>query len=333
MKVILFCGGLGTRIRERGDNTPKPLITVGYRPILWHLMKYYAHFGHRDFILCLGYKADEIKKYFLEYNEALSNDFILQDGGRDVQLLNRDIHDWRITFVDTGLHANIGQRLKAVEKLLEGEEAFMANYADGLTDAPLNDLIGAFQRKKKVASMLCVRPSQSFHMISLAANDVVEKVTPVRDGGYLMNGGFFIFRHEIFDYIRDGEELVQEPFKRLIRKKQLMAYRYDGFWPVWTHLKSASTWRISILRAALPGLSGPITARSQANDSAKIHICQKASTESPLPGCPQRRHRNRVRRHPHSVARTLSGQRVPLDGIQRFWRKSHGGRKKRKCLP
>jgi glucose-1-phosphate cytidylyltransferase len=230
MKVVLFCGGLGTRIREGNDNTPKPLMTIGYRPILWHLMKYYAHFGHRDFILCLGYKADEIKKYFLEYNEALSNDFILQNGGQDVQLLNRDIQDWRITFVDTGLHANIGQRLKAVEKLLDGEEAFMANYADGLTDAPLNDLIDTFTSKKKVASMLCVHPSQSFHMVSLAANDVVEKVTPVRDGGYLMNGGFFIFRHEIFGYMRDGEELVQEPFNRLIRKKQLMAYRYDGFW-------------------------------------------------------------------------------------------------------
>jgi len=230
MKVVLFCGGMGTRIREGKDNTPKPLMTIGYRPILWHLMKYYAHFGHRDFILCLGYKADEIKKYFLEYNEALSNDFILQDGGRDVQLLNRDIKDWRITFVDTGLHANIGQRLKAVEKLLEGEEAFMANYADGLTDAPLNNLLDNFQRKKKVASMLCVRPSQSFHMVSLAANNVVKKVTPVRDGGYLMNGGFFIFRHEIFNYMRDGEELVQEPFNRLIQKKQLMAYQYDGFW-------------------------------------------------------------------------------------------------------
>lgn len=230
MKVVLFCGGLGTRIREGTDNTPKPLITIGYRPILWHLMKYYAHFGHKDFILCLGYKADEIKKYFLEYNEALSNDFILQNGGQDVQLLNRDIHDWRITFVDTGLHANIGQRLKAVEKLLEGEEMFMANYADGLTDAPLNDLLDAFQRKKKVASMLCVRPSQSFHMVSVSQNNVVEKVTPVRDGGYFMNGGFFIFKHEIFDYIRDGEELVKEPFNRLIQQKQLIAYRYDGFW-------------------------------------------------------------------------------------------------------
>ena len=135
-----------------------------------------------------------------------------------------------MTFVDTGLHANIGQRLKAVEQFLEGEETFMANYADGLTDAPLNDLIDTFQRKKKVAGMLCVRPSQSFHMVSMAENNMVEKVTPVSDGGYLMNGGFFIFKHEIFNYIRDGEELVQKPFNRLIRKKQLMAYRYDGFW-------------------------------------------------------------------------------------------------------
>ena len=230
MKVVLFCGGLGTRIREKGGNTPKPLITIGYRPILWHLMMYYAHFGHKDFILCLGYKADAIKKYFLEYNEALSNDFILQGGGREIELLNRDIQDWRITFVDTGLQANIGQRLKAVEKLLEGEEVFMANYADGLTDAPLDEVVDTFHRKGKIANMLCVHPSQSFHVVSLTEENVVRKVTPVYEGGFFMNGGFFIFKRKIFDYIRDGEELVYEPFNRLIREKQLIAYRHDGFW-------------------------------------------------------------------------------------------------------
>ena len=230
MKVVLFCGGMGTRIREGGDTTPKPLIKIGYRPILWHLMKYYAHFGHKDFILCLGYKADEIKKYFLEYNEALSNDFILQGGSRDIQLLNRDLDDWRITFVDTGLHANIGQRLKAVEGLLKGNDTFLANYADGLTDAPLDKLVDSFQRSGKIATILCVHPSQSFHMVSLGEDDVVEKVTPIHEGGYFMNGGFFIFKREIFDYMRDGEELVQEPFGRLIKERKLAAYRYDGFW-------------------------------------------------------------------------------------------------------
>lgn len=230
MKVVLFCGGFGTRIRESGDKTPKPLIAIGYRPIVWHLMMYYAYYGHKDFILCLGYKADEIKKYFLEYNEAFSNDFILRAGGEKIELLNRDIDDWNITFVDTGLHANIGQRLKAVEHLLDGEETFMANYADGLTSAPLDGMIDAFERSGKIASMLCVHPSQSFHMVSLDQDSLVEAVTPVFEGNYYMNGGFFIFKHDLFNYLHDGEELVIEPFNRLIAQKQLLAYRYDEFW-------------------------------------------------------------------------------------------------------
>src|SRR4030067_1276470 len=111
MKVVLFCGGRGMRMREYSDTIPKPMVEIGYRPILWHVMKYYAHFGHKDFILCLGYKADVIKNYFLNYNECLSNNFVLSGGGREIHLLNSDIDDWRITFVDTGLTSNIGQRL------------------------------------------------------------------------------------------------------------------------------------------------------------------------------------------------------------------------------
>jgi glucose-1-phosphate cytidylyltransferase len=230
MKVVLFCGGLGTRIREEGGDTPKPLITIGYRPIVWHLMMYYAHFGHKDFILCLGYKADAIKKYFLEYNEALSNDFILNGSGQSIELMKRDIQNWRITFVDTGLNSNIGQRLKSVEKLLAGEEAFLANYADGLTDAPLDKMLDHFYTYGKIASILCVRPNQSLHVVSLGKDNVVDKVTPMNDGGFLVNGGFFIFRHEIFDYLKEGEELVIKPFNRLIKEEQLIAYRHDGFW-------------------------------------------------------------------------------------------------------
>ena len=131
MKVVLFCGGLGTRLGELTEDVPKPLVKIGYRPILWHLMKYYAHYGHKDFILCLGYKADKIKDYFLNYNEYISNDFTMSEGGRNIELMQSDIADWKITFVDTGLRANIGQRLKAVQKHLAGEEMFLANYADG----------------------------------------------------------------------------------------------------------------------------------------------------------------------------------------------------------
>ena len=134
MKVVLFCGGLGMRLRDYSETIPKPMVNIGYRPILWHVMKYYAHYGHKDFILCLGHRADAVKNYFLNYNECASNDFVLSGGGKNLELLNSDIHDWRITFADTGIHSNIGQRLRAVEMHLEGEEEFLANYCDGLTD-------------------------------------------------------------------------------------------------------------------------------------------------------------------------------------------------------
>ena len=121
MKVVLFCGGLGLRLREHSESIPKPMVTIGYRPMLWHVMRYYAHFGHRDFVLCLGYRADVIKEYFLRYNEALSNDFVISGTGGQIELLSRDIDDWRISFVDTGLNANLGQRLRAVRRYLDDE--------------------------------------------------------------------------------------------------------------------------------------------------------------------------------------------------------------------
>ena len=141
MKVVIFCGGLGMRLRDFSEAVPKPMIPVGYRPILWHVMRYYAHFGHKDFILCLGYKADTIKSYFLNYDETISNDFVFAEGGKRVDLLESDIQDWTITFVDTGLNANIGQRLKAVQPFLDGEQTFLANYGDGVTNLPLPEMI------------------------------------------------------------------------------------------------------------------------------------------------------------------------------------------------
>lgn len=230
MKVVLFCGGLGTRLREVSEHLPKPMVKIGYRPILWHVMKYYAHYGHKDFILCLGYKADVIKNYFLNYNECLSNDFTLQEGGKKLELLNSDIHDWKITFVDTGLTSNIGQRFKAVEKYLESEEVFLANYSDGLTDLVLTEMIDNFYKQDKIASFLCVKPSQSFHLVEMKEDSVVSGIRDVKQAGIRINGGYFIFKKEIFKYINRGEELVCEPFQRLIESEELMAYKYDGFW-------------------------------------------------------------------------------------------------------
>src|SRR5262252_10392860 len=159
MKVVLFCGGLGTRLREYSETVPKPIVNIGYRPILWHLMKYYAHFGHTEFILCLGYRGDLIKHYFLTYDECLSNDFELSGSGKEVRLYGRDIQDWKITFAETGLHANIGQRLRAVQRYLDDDTVFLANYSDGLSDLPLKEYLEEFNRRDKVASLVCVRPS------------------------------------------------------------------------------------------------------------------------------------------------------------------------------
>src|ERR1700757_4983899 len=173
MKVVLFCGGLGMRLREYSEVIPKPMIDIGYRPLIWHVMKYYAYYGLTDFVLCLGHRGDVIKQYFLNYDECLSNDFVLSKGGRDLQLRSRDIEDWRITFVDTGLNANIGQRLKAVEPYLDGSDVFMANYADGLSDLPLPGYLSYFRQQQRIASFLCVRPNQTFHVVSAAPNGLV----------------------------------------------------------------------------------------------------------------------------------------------------------------
>jgi glucose-1-phosphate cytidylyltransferase len=230
MKVVLFCGGLGMRIRDYSEDIPKPMVTIGYRPILWHVMKYYAHFGHKDFVLCLGYKADLIKSFFLNYNECVSNDFVLSNGGKDLELLRTDIQDWRITFVDTGLTSNIGQRLKSVEKFLRDEDVFMANYSDGLCDLPLDRLVDTFRRSGKIACFLSVQPTQSFHVVSLRDGCLVDNIQHISSSGFSINGGYFIFNRRIFDYIRDGEELVNEPFQRLIKEEQLITLKYDGFW-------------------------------------------------------------------------------------------------------
>jgi glucose-1-phosphate cytidylyltransferase len=230
MKVVLFCGGLGMRLREFTDVIPKPMVTVGYRPLLWHLMRYYAHYGHKEFVLCLGYRGDVIKQYFLDYNECLSNDFVLSRGGRNIDLYSRDIDDWKITFVDTGLQANIGERLKAVESHVDGDDIFLANYSDGVSDLDISRYLDWFREQDKVGSFVCVRPTQSFHIVNLDGGDLVTDIRHLTRSGLWINGGFFLFRREIFDYIRPGEELVEEPFHRLIGDRQLVAYRHQGFW-------------------------------------------------------------------------------------------------------
>jgi glucose-1-phosphate cytidylyltransferase len=218
------------RFKDYPEPVPKPMGIIGNRPILWHLMKYYAHFGHKDFVLCLGYKAEVIKNYFLNYNEALSNDFVLSEGGKKIELLNSDTDDWRITFVDTGLNASVGERLRAVASHLRDEEIFLANYSDNLTDLPLPAYIEEFKRRDAVASFLCVRPGQSFHVVATGPAGNVTGIQPVAQSDVWVNGGFFVFRREVFDYLNPGEELVEEPFARLMAEGRLFAHKYRGFW-------------------------------------------------------------------------------------------------------
>jgi glucose-1-phosphate cytidylyltransferase len=230
MKVVIFCGGFGVRMGEETQKIPKPMITVGGRPILWHIMKWYASWGHSDFILCLGYKGDVIKEYFLSYNEALSNDFVLSNGGRDVELLGSDTSDWRITFVDTGTQSTIAERLLAVSSHLGDDEYFLATYGDGLTDVPLPDMIERLKSSGKTGLFISVRPIFNAHVIEADADGVVRSVEDLQYANVWINGGFFVFRRNVFDHINPGEELVIEPFARLIEAGELLAYRYEGFW-------------------------------------------------------------------------------------------------------
>ena len=239
MKVVLFCGGLGTRLREHSDTIPKPLVKIGYRPILWHLMRYYAHYGHTEFVLCLGYRGDLVRDYFLRYEEEMTSDFSLHTQGlriglhsqdRRSELHSRDLDNWKITFVDTGLHSNIGQRLLRVRKYVENEETFLANYADGLSDLPLDRHVAEFRERKLVASFAAVRSGQSFHAVQAGDDGIVTHMRAMSEEQLWVNGGFFVMQSRIFDYIKEGEELVERPFGRLITERKLGAFRWDGFW-------------------------------------------------------------------------------------------------------
>jgi glucose-1-phosphate cytidylyltransferase len=230
MKVVLFCGGLGTRIREYSEAVPKPMIPVGHEPILWHVMQYYSHYGHQDFVLCMGYKANVIKEFFLGYKPQIHTDCVVSGGGSKVELLGAPPADWRVALIDTGIWRNIGQRLWAVREQVKGEEMFLANYSDGLTDVDLDDMIARFKESGKVACFLAVRPPLTFHLADIEETGRVRGLRSSDEADIWINGGYFLMRPEIFDYMREGEELVVEPFRRLIEADQLLAYKYTGFW-------------------------------------------------------------------------------------------------------
>ena len=217
---------------EETRRIPKPMIEIGGRPILWHIMRYYSMWGHDEFILCLGYKGEAIKQYFLSYNGALLNDFVLDRdaSGTKLELLSRDLDRWRITFVDTGLSATIGERLKSVEPYLDDEDVFLATYGDGLTDAPLPAVIEAFHESRKSALFLSVRPQFNAHLVSTDEHGTVVAVEDISRSAIRINGGFFVLKREVIGRIGPGDELVEETFASLIADGELVAYPYEGFY-------------------------------------------------------------------------------------------------------
>lgn len=230
MKVVLFCGGLGMRMRDGVTNAPKPMAMVGDRPLMWHVMRYYAHYGHTEFILCLGYGASHVKDFFLSYDETKSNDFVLDRGG-EVELFKTDISDWKITFVDTGLNSAIGERLRRVRRFVENEEMFLANYADVFTNASVSDMISGFKATDATVSLLAVPPQSSHHVVEIGERGLITGVTPVRDLTQWENGGYFVIRPEIFDHLNEGEDLVEDAImRRLVPEGKAIAYPWKGYW-------------------------------------------------------------------------------------------------------
>jgi glucose-1-phosphate cytidylyltransferase len=240
VKVVIFCGGLGLRMRASDDSAPKPMMPIGHRPVLWHVMRYYAHFGHTEFVLCLGYGANAVKDYFLNYQETHSNDFVLTKGGEHVELLTSDISEWRITFVDTGIDTAIGERLRRVRRFLDDDEVFLANYGDVLTDAPMNDIIDKLIASEAAASLLAVPPQDSFHVVDVDGDSRITGFTPVAAMSMRINGGYFVLRQDIFDYLHEGDDLVMDACARAAAEGRMLAIPYDGFWAPMDTLKERS---------------------------------------------------------------------------------------------
>ncbi len=234
MKLAILCGGYGTRIRDVADNIPKPMIPIGDKPILWHIMKYYAEYGVKQFVLCLGYKGDVIKDFFLNY-EANTNDFTITLG-RDKRIEYHNEHpesDWQVTLAETGLNAMTGARVKRVQKYLAGEEDFMLTYGDGVGDVDIPRLIEYHRSHGRILTVTGVRPPGRFgELMNDPSGKVVEFNEKPQASGGRISGGFFVCRREIFDYLDDDEGLIFErrPMRDLVRDGQMMVYEHDGFW-------------------------------------------------------------------------------------------------------
>jgi glucose-1-phosphate cytidylyltransferase len=264
MKTVLFCGGLGTRIREYPESIPKPMIPIADKPILWHLMNYYSQYGHNDFVLCLGYRANIIKQFFLNYRPQTYADCVVSGCGA-IEILGDPQKDWRITMIDTGIWRNIGERLWSVREHVADEEMFLANYSDGLADVNLSEMIEAFRQSGKVACILAVRPSFSLHLVDINVDGRVDRIRSSQTANLWINGGFFIFRPAIFDYMRKGDELVEAPFQRLIETDQLLAFKHEGFWRPMDTLKDKQVLEDLVEQGTMPWQLGANSSAPPAN--------------------------------------------------------------------
>lgn len=228
MKVVILCGGKGTRLKERTEFMPKPLVEIGGKPILWHIMKIYSHYGFNDFVLCLGYKGEEIKRYFREY-ETIKGDFTLNLGSGDIKKDNGNNEKWNITFAETGPETNTGGRIKKIEKYI-GNDNFFCTYGDGLANINLKDLADYHKSKGKIATMTCVSPATQFGIVDTDSESIITKYRQKPVLNWKVNGGFFVFNKKIFDYLDENSALEEEPFEKLIKDKQMCVYSFNGFW-------------------------------------------------------------------------------------------------------
>lgn len=232
MKTVILCGGRGTRLGEHGATVPKALIEIGGRPVLWHLLKIYAHHGLNDFVLCLGYLGDSIKRYFLDHH-WLDQDFTLQMNSAGEPQLHKHTQrgeNWRITFADTGLDTNTGGRVNRIKKYLDGDDTFCVTYGDGLANVDLPALLAFHRAHGRLATLTAVHPRSNFGILKLDAENAVTEFEEKPPMNEWINGGFFVFERQIFDYLDDHCVLEREPLERLARERQLIAYPHTGFW-------------------------------------------------------------------------------------------------------
>ena len=231
MKVVILCGGYGTRLSEETTLKPKPMVEIGGAPILQHIMGIYSKFGFNDFVLALGYKGDYIKNFFLNYF-SMNSDFTVDLHTGEISYQKRNHLPWKVNLIDTGLNTMTGGRLARLRNTLKNEENFMLTYGDGLCDINLDRLVSFHKEHNKIATVTSVRPVARFGEMSIE-NNQVESFTekPQTSDGWI-NGGFFVFKNSIFDYLPNNDDLVLEksPLESLARDKQLMAYKHDGFW-------------------------------------------------------------------------------------------------------